>query len=43
MIAALEAAGGRPKYSELKGVGHNSWTKAYRDPAVIDWLFEQRR
>jgi predicted peptidase len=43
MIAALKAAGGRPKYSELKGVGHDSWTTAYRDPAVIDWLFEQRR
>jgi len=43
MIAAMEAAGGRPKYSELEGVGHNSWTTAYRDPAVIDWLFAQRR
>ena len=43
MIKALRAAGGLPKYSELKGVGHHSWTTAYRDPAVIDWLFAQKR
>lgn len=43
MIAAIKAAGGRPRYSELRGVGHDAWTPAYRDPAVIDWLFEQKR
>lgn len=43
MIAAVRAAGGDPKYSELTGVGHDSWTPAYRDPAVLDWLFEQRK
>lgn len=43
MIAAIRAAGGEPKYSELPGVGHDSWTPAYRDPAVLDWLFAQRK
>jgi len=43
MIAAVRAAGGRPVYSELPGVGHDSWTPAYRDPFVLDWLFTQRR
>ena len=43
MIAAVRAAGGRPIYSELRGVGHDSWTPAYRDPFVLDWLFAQRR
>jgi predicted peptidase len=43
MIAALEAAGGRPKYSELPDVGHDSWTPAYRDPATLEWLFRQAR
>ena len=42
MIGALEAAGGTPRYSELKGVGHDSWTPAYRDSATLDWLFRQR-
>lgn len=43
MIAAVRAAGGDPKYSELPGVGHDSWTPAYRDPAVLAWLFLQRK
>lgn len=43
MIAAVKAAGGIPRYSELTGVGHDSWTPAYRDPDVLDWLFSQRR
>lgn len=43
MIAALKAAGGRPIYSELPGVGHDSWTPAYRDGFVLDWLFSQHR
>ena len=29
MIAAIEKAGGKPKYTELPGVGHDSWTPAY--------------
>ena len=41
MIAAVRAAGGGPKYSELSGVDHDSWTPAYRDPAVLDWMFAQ--
>ncbi len=44
MIAAIKKAGGNPKYTELPGVGHDSWTKAYTDPkGAIPWLFEQRR
>lgn len=42
MIAAVKAAGGSPRYTEFAGVGHDSWTPAYRDPAVLDWLFSQR-
>ena len=43
MIEALRAAGGAPKYSELAGVGHDSWTPAYRDPEVLAWLFAQKK
>ncbi len=42
MIKALEAAGGQPKYTEYPGVGHNSWAKAYSDPAMMAWLFSQK-
>jgi predicted peptidase len=43
MVKALEAAGGRPKYVEMPGVGHDAWTPTYHDPAALDWLFAQRR
>jgi predicted peptidase len=43
MIAALQAAGGKPKYTEFPGVGHNSWSATYRDAAMYEWLFSQRR
>jgi len=44
MIEAIQAAGGQPKYTELPGVGHDSWTGAYRDPmGPVPWLFRQTR
>jgi predicted peptidase len=44
MVEALRAAGGSPKYSELEGVGHNAWTKAYTPEfGLLDWMFEQKR
>jgi predicted peptidase len=43
MVAAIEKAGGKPKYTEYKGVGHDSWTPAYRDPELMKWLFEQKK
>ena len=43
MVEAVAAAGGVPIHSELPGVGHDSWSPAYRNPAVLDWLFAQRR
>jgi len=44
MIEAVRAAGGNPLYSELAGVGHDSWTPAYtsRD-GVIPWMFAQQK
>jgi predicted peptidase len=43
MIAAIEKAGGKPKYTEYKGVGHDSWTQTYRDEKMFAWLFEQKK
>lgn len=43
MVDAVKAAGGTVTYTELTGVGHDSWTPAYRDPATLDWLFQQKR
>lgn len=43
MVAALKAAEGMPKYTEYKGVGHNSWDKAYATDELYEWLFKQTR
>lgn len=44
MIAAIRTAGGSPKYTELTGVGHDSWSQTYSDPeGVLAWMFSQSR
>jgi predicted peptidase len=44
MVEAIKAAGGSPKYTELPGVGHDSWTAAYNGPEnCLSWLFEQKK
>lgn len=43
IIAALEKAGGKPKYSEYPTVGHDAWNNAYNDPALFAWLFAQKK
>jgi predicted peptidase len=44
MVEAVRAAGGNIKYTELPGVGHDSWTPAYEDPqGVLPWMFEQKK
>jgi predicted peptidase len=42
-IAALRSAGGRALSTEYAGVGHNVWEWAYTEPALIRWLFSNRR
>ena len=43
MIESLKAAGGNPKYTEYKGVGHDSWMQTYANPELYDWLFAQQK
>ena len=43
MIDALKTAGSRPKYTEYKGVGHNSWDRAYGTEELYDWLLTHKR
>ncbi len=43
MVAAVRAAGGNVRYTELPGVGHNAWDAAYGDAEVIRWMLAQRR
>lgn len=41
IISSLKKAGGKPKYTEYKGVKHNSWINAYAEPTLLEWLFDK--
>lgn len=45
MIAALEAAGGHPRYTEYPKLGHSMkfWRTVFSEPELPAWLFTQRR
>ena len=43
VVASLKAAGADVQYTELPGVGHNSWDEAFGSPDVVAWLFKQRK
>ena len=43
MVEALKKAGAEVRYTEYPGVGHNSWTQAYNEPELIEWLFSHSR
>src|SRR6202161_4635036 len=42
-IAARRKAGGHPLYTEYAGVDHEVWQLAFTEPALIEWVFSQRR
>jgi predicted peptidase len=42
-VKALKEAGAAVKYTEYPGVGHDSWSRAYKEPELVDWLFAQKR
>ena len=43
MVEALKKIGGNIKYIEYPEVGHSVWHKAYLEPELIPWLFNQKR
>ena len=43
MVEALEREGVNARLTEYRGVGHNSWDRAYNDPELIDWMLAQRK
>ncbi len=42
MIDALKKAGGKPRYTEYEGVGHNSWDAAYDTDALYTWMLQHQ-
>lgn len=43
MVAALKKVRGDVKYTEYKGVKHNSWGRAYSDEKALTWLLSQKK
>lgn len=43
MVSALRDAGSDVRYTEYRGVGHNSWDRAYNTPELIAWMLSQKR
>jgi predicted peptidase len=43
MIEAIRNAGGSPRHSEYPDLGHNAFVWAYTEPALVEWLFAQKR
>jgi len=43
MISAIRKAGGDPLYTEYPWKLHNVWDMTYNNPAVVAWMFLQRR
>jgi dienelactone hydrolase len=41
MVAALERAGGAPRYTEYAGADHEIWNRTYADPSLAEWLFSR--
>jgi len=43
MIAAIRAAGGKPRYTEYPGIGHAIWDRVFAEPGLVEWLFAQHK
>jgi predicted peptidase len=39
MIAAIQNAGGNPRYTEYPGAGHDIWNRVFKEPQIVDWLY----
>lgn len=42
MVDAINACGGHARFTLYDDTGHDSWTRAYADPALYDWLLAQQ-
>ena len=43
MTSKLIEEGSTARYTEYRGVGHNSWDRAYNDRELLDWMLAQKR
>lgn len=43
MVDALKQNGGNVNFTVYPNAGHDSWTAAYNDPKLYEWLLQQKR
>jgi len=43
MVDALRACGGSARLTFYPDLAHDSWTRTYDNPALFDWLLQQRK
>jgi predicted peptidase len=43
LVDALKMTGAKPKLTIYPDAGHDSWTRAYDDPELWDWIVKQKR
>jgi predicted peptidase len=43
MIAEVKRAGGKPRYTEYKDLGHEIWDRVFQEPDLEEWLFAQHK
>jgi len=43
IVAAIKKAGGKPRYTEYSGEGHNIWSKVVKESELLPWLFARRK
>jgi len=43
MVDALRACGGSARLTLYPDLAHDSWTRTYDNPALFDWLLQQRK
>jgi len=43
MVDALRACGGSVRFTVYPGVGHDSWTQTYDNPALYEWFLQHTR
>jgi len=43
IVEALKKVGSKVQYTEYSTLGHNVWDVTYYNPAVLEWLFSQKK
>jgi poly(3-hydroxybutyrate) depolymerase/prenyltransferase beta subunit len=43
IVETLKREGANARLTEYRGVGHNSWDRAYNDASLVDWMLAQKK